>query len=514
MVVSIKDDVNASMGKYFGGSIFMTGLIFFVFFIAVSYFWTLNRMAYIRKNINKYKCSPEVMPFFGMIMDPPDPNMSRFEYTKQNFSQCLNGITDTIAEDALEPIHYSTQLSLDGYKELTAGLNDARKMFSSVRDKASNVTQEMHNKTLNTMLPLQKMMIALRNMIGQSQGVLATGVYSVLGSFLTLLSLKGAILELGGIAVAIAVALGIAIGWFFPPAAIIAAIVVALLGSVEIGFALAFNQSGGAPVTKGVAPPKHKHCFAPNTIIDVHPSNGQIFTAETIDVGHNLGKGKGGIITAKMKVSGEHEELFRIGKCVVSGSHTIFNEAKGTWVEVREHPHAIPLLTKEPILYCFNCSEKNFELDEYRFKDWDDMKQEEYDQISNQLNKLIYSDNIHKELDGGWDPYTQFSVYDSSTDSIKSKPIYKLQIGDTLEAGETIIGIVKVNGSDIVQGLYPEFFSSKNLQTTRGNMRDISISLRKPNHSNVLFHLLTNTGKIHQFSHTFLDYNGCIDNFL
>ena len=86
------------------------------------------------------------------------------------------------------------------------------------------------------------------------------------------------------------------------------------------------------------------------------------------------------------------------------------------------------------------------------------MKQEEYDQISNQLNKLIYSDNIHKELDGGWDPYTQFSVYDSSTDSIISKPIYKLQIGDTLEAGETIIGIVKVNGSDIVQGLYPEFF--------------------------------------------------------
>jgi hypothetical protein len=514
MVVSIKDDINASMGKYFGGSIFMTGLIFFAFFIIISYLWTLNHFAHIRKNINKYKCSPEVMPFFGWIVDPPNTEMSRFEYTKQNFSQCLNGITDTIAEDALEPIHYSTQLTLDGYKELTGGLNDARKMFSSVRDKASNVTQEMHNKTLNTMLPLQKMMVSLRNMLGQSQGVVTTGLYSVLGSFLTLLSLKGAILELGGIAVAIAIALGAAIGWFFPPAAIIAAILVALLGSVEIGFDLAFNQSGGREPANGTTSMKRKHCFAPDTIIDIHPSTGQVYTAEEIEVGHNLGKGCGGIITAKMKVSGEHEELYRVGKSIISGTHTIFDEAKERWVPVKEHSDSIALLTRKPTLYCFNTSEKIFTIDHYKFKDWDDMSQEEYEHLTNKFNKPINADNIHRELDGGWDPSTRFSVYDNLTQRFTSKPIHKIKLGDLLEGGEKIIGLVKVKATDLDQGLYPDFFSSKNLQTTRGNMRDVSVSLRKPCFSNILFHLLTDTGKIQQFNRTFLDYNGCIDNFL
>ena len=66
-----------------GGSVFMTVLILFVFFIAMSYFYVMSKAQPIKDNWVSERCSPAVMPFAGLINKPQ--GQSAFDFTGENF---------------------------------------------------------------------------------------------------------------------------------------------------------------------------------------------------------------------------------------------------------------------------------------------------------------------------------------------------------------------------------------------------------------------------------------------
>ena len=77
-----------------GGSIFMTVLILFVFFIALSYYYVMAQAKPIKDNWVNERCSPAVMPFAGLINKPE--GQSAFDFTGENFSFCTQNIIKDI----------------------------------------------------------------------------------------------------------------------------------------------------------------------------------------------------------------------------------------------------------------------------------------------------------------------------------------------------------------------------------------------------------------------------------
>ena len=64
------------LDKY-GGSVIVTGIILFSFFLIFSYFYVMNKLKPIKTDWVNQRCNPAVMPFAGLINAPP--NSSKIE---------------------------------------------------------------------------------------------------------------------------------------------------------------------------------------------------------------------------------------------------------------------------------------------------------------------------------------------------------------------------------------------------------------------------------------------------
>ena len=102
-----------------GGSIFMTVLILFVFFIALSYYYVMAQAQPIKDNWVNERCSPAVMPFAGLINKPD--GQSAFDFTGENFSFCTQNIIKEITGIFLIPINASQNLSSSCLDSLSVG---------------------------------------------------------------------------------------------------------------------------------------------------------------------------------------------------------------------------------------------------------------------------------------------------------------------------------------------------------------------------------------------------------
>ena len=132
------------------------------------------------------------------------------------------------------------------------------------------------------------------------------------------------------------------------------------------------------------------------------------------------------------------------------------------------------------------------------------------------------TEDIHKYFDGGF--------IGSSIVQLKNKnnvEIKNIQIGDILEDGEKVFGLVEINGKNISeQSIYylgnnKRFEGGCNLILCDKKINlfttldlDFSNKLIQPNKENKLYHLLTDKQTLNVNKMRFFDYNASIDFFL
>ena len=132
------------------------------------------------------------------------------------------------------------------------------------------------------------------------------------------------------------------------------------------------------------------------------------------------------------------------------------------------------------------------------------------------------TEDIHKYFDGGF--------IGSSVVQLKNKnkvETKNIQIGDILEDGEKVFGLVEINGENISEQCIYYLGNNKifeggcnlilcdkkiNLFTTLD--LDISNKVTKSNKENKLYHLLTHKQTLNVNKMKFFDYNASIDFFL
>jgi hypothetical protein len=232
--------------------------------------------------------------------------------------------------------------------------------------------------------------------------------------------------------------------------------------------------------------------------------------------------------------------MYHLNGVIVSDSHIVNYNNK--WIRVDEHPLSKKIDDyTEPYLYCINTEKKVISLAGIVFTDWDeiydeDLKKIKYVKIESVKQKYngnincnsteTTNSDIHKYLDGGFNKNTQVKLKNGDCKKIKH-----VSIGDILENGEKVYGIVELDGQNLIeQSIYNlgknKYIDGgvnlnicdKNISFTSTLDLDInnkSKKIKKLNEmDNKLYHLLTDK-KVFSINGTqFYDYNSCIDLFL
>jgi hypothetical protein len=218
-------------------------------------------------------------------------------------------------------------------------------------------------------------------------------------------------------------------------------------------------------------------CFDEYTLIPLQ--NGHYIHIKDINVGDKLANGS--YVTAKIKVTSANMEIYRLNNIIVSESHLV--KYKNKWVRVGEHPSAEKIIYDKEFLYCLNTSNKIIELEGLTFSDWDEIINDKLS-ILNKENKHIKNlENIHEFLDNGFEENIKIKLHKNE------KQISEIKIGDILENGSIVYGLVEVEAR----------------------------KLRKYTNKiapNKLYHLLTTDGTLNINSTDVKDYNNIIDKFI
>lgn len=207
------------------------------------------------------------------------------------------------------------------------------------------------------------------------------------------------------------------------------------------------------PFVSWVACPICAICFDKNTrvLLDAHTSE----KIQNLSLGRNIMKG--GKINGIIQVLSGDTEMFNYNNTQVSGSHLIFESDK--WIRV-DHSMKAKRITynKENILYCLITENNIIMADNNKFSDY----QETQDPIINLniqrvISKYLNSGNCVQSYD---DINHQYYWGFSAETKIDGKDICNINIGNTINDNNKVLGKIELNGNGVVWYLYKDILVS------------------------------------------------------
>jgi hypothetical protein len=465
------------------------------------------------------RCKPYIIPFAGWVTKPDGTTST--DYTLTNFTYCTQNILSGITGTMVEPITFvinTIKKVLDMIKE---AINSIRAMIDKIRVFFKTMAQELMGRIMNMMIPLQKIIISMKDFLAKIQGSMTAGLFTLFGAYYTLKSLMGAIAQFI-ITILIALAIMIAVFWLLPftCGAAIANTAIFVAVAIPMSIILVF-MIDVLKVETSLSIPKVK-CFDKNTLITMN--DGSVKRIIDVNVGDILEDNNS--VTAKFKVETKGSDMYILNDIIVSNSHIV--KHCDNWVSVSDHPEAKKMeLYEEPYLYCLNTGSKTITINSQIFTDWDEISEKDIDIISGKFKESIKERNdIHKFLDGGFTENTIIQLKDGS-----SKLIKDIKIGDILINTEYVYGLVEINGLDLheqntytlgntkISGGPNLIICDKKISvTTTFDLAKERYFLNYKEELEVkeekLYHLLTDKNTFNIGNIKFYDYNASIDMFL
>ena len=499
---------NLTYFDQYSSSIVLFILITFVLFVLCCYCFVMINAQPIKDDWINQRCNPSVIPFAGLINAPEGTSIG--DYTKDNFDYCTQNIIKDVTGASTQPLTFITGMINNLFDAIKNGINGIRKVINKIRLQIVAIVEEIMGRLINMTIPIQQIIIGLKDMFGKIQGSLTASLYTLLGSYYTLKSLMGAIAQLI-VTILIGLAAMIAVLWAVPftwgAAAANTAIFLAI--SVPMSLILAFMIKV-LKVQTNLKIPTIK-CFDKNTILKMNDGSSKIISK--IKLGDLLINNNE--VTSIIKVTTTGSIMYNLNGVIVSDSHII--KYKDKWIHVSKHPDSKKINNyDEPFLYCLNTSLKIITINDICFTDWDEIYDNNINKIKTFLNINFKTIDIHKYFNNGINGETLINLKNGT-----NKQIQDIEIGDILEDDEIVYGLVKINGQNIdAQCIYylgknKLFEGSNNLcfLINKINLDKINKQLKNKN-DETLYHLLTDKKTFNINKIKIYDYNASIDLFL
>ena len=501
------------LDKY-GSSVIVTALTLFVFFLIFSYLYIQNKILPIKADWINQRCKPEVIPFAGMINKPP--NQSAFEFTAENFSQCAQGILASIIGMFLQPIYFVIGIVSDLFKEIMKAVNIIRTVIAYIRNRIMMIVSDIFAKIFNILIPVQVVLIKLKDILGKSIGVLTTGLYTILTVYMSMKSFLGAFLEILVLALIILAAATILL-WILPFTWPLAGAMTSLFVAISIPLAIIATTLGK---TINISPtediPGKPGCFDKNTVIKLKKGEKTINKIKINDI-----LADGARITATFKVTSAGKKMYKMNQLVVSGSHKIYHKELG-WIKVEDHPYAILIKNySEEYIYCLNTTSKQIKIQEHLLSDWDDIDMLDFLDLKNLTGNFLAkngkTNQIHASLEGGFTKEMEIELEDGRLINIS-----KVKVNDILRFGDKVLGIVEIDAEYLNKVCKYELkdttiIGGPNLWINDNDLGKFStLGIKSENIKGIkkLYQILTDTGYLTINGIRFMDYNSAIEEIM
>tara|TARA_Y100001935_G_scaffold19813_1_gene14430 strand:- start:2316 stop:3245 length:930 start_codon:yes stop_codon:yes gene_type:complete len=268
----------------------------------------------IQDNWPTYRCNPMVMPFaevFGHEI-------------MSNFTFCIQGMQTDYMKYLLQPLDYNFSVITNLGESLSVNINSIRAFFSKLRTMISDIIGNIFGVFLNILIEFQRVIINVKDLFGKVIGILATLLYTVSGSIMTMEST-----------------------WAGPPGQMVRAL-----------------------------------CFEPNTTLMTQDG---LVPMKDIKLGTKLKNGSR--VCAVMQISnidkeGKHiENIYKIEggennkPIFVSGSHLVYEPELQEFVAVKDLRGKTPSLITDKkcsVLSCLITSDHSIPIGQWIFHDWED----------------------------------------------------------------------------------------------------------------------------------------------
>ena len=516
----------AGFFEKYGGSLLTMLIISILFFLAISYYYVYNNIQPLKADWVNQRCKPTVMPFAGLINPPPPEKMSAFEYTQENFSGCIQSILGDIIGVFLAPFYYLIHVLTNTFEQVNESIQSIRKILNSIRNAVGGVSAEIMGKILNFIIPLQQLIIKVRDTMNKSQGVMTASIYTLLGTYDTMLaSIKSIVQIISTILLSMASIIGILFvipfGLGMPAAIPLLVIFIMILVPgimVYIVQVLILKQMTG-PF------PNIPHCFCENTKLKLI-SNEEI---EIKDCEPGMILEDNNMITSVLKLVNINETFYDLNGVICTGEHNVkiennFVKFKNNSIKVKNHPDSVKIDNQYNYIYCINTSKKYIKINNIIFSDWDNLDELQLNEIKekckdNYLPPNFNSSDIHKYLDGGFIENTQIKLQNGNDINIKD-----IKLNDILSHGERVVGLVKINAQDlnimkykIQNGSY--IIGGPNINICNNTLGLVINTLNMDGINNnmcdkYIYNLITDKYTFYVNGIRYYDYNSCIDIFL
>mgnify|MGYP000078778475 CR=1 FL=1 len=387
-MVSLEEiDKCSSAGQYLV-EIFKIGFIVFFFFLVTMLILIVQYKSYIQDNWNQYRCNPLIIPF-----------SSYFGYdSSETFNYCITQSFNAQGLELLKPIGFSTGLIGDILNSITNSIQDIRGFFNTFRNLFLKFVEGIMKRIEDSASTLQYLFTKMKSIIERLWGIMVTMIYTGYTTVETMTSVFTG--PIGGMAK------------FF--------------------------------------------CFDENTPIQLY--NHKYKTIKDIKIGDKI-LGGGNVLGILKFISNNHMYLYN-NKITVSGSHLVYENNKWIRIENSQYSKYINHYNK-PYIYCL-ITQHNIitSIDNIVFKDFIE---------TNSFSKNLYIKYIILNKLNQNDDLNLFNFQDFQTKLINNnnknildyyetgfgkdtiikmdnnigKKIKDIKIGDTLDNGLKVIGIIK-----------------------------------------------------------------------
>jgi len=504
---------NLSYFDKYGGSVIFVSIVAIIVIVFLLYSRVKSNMRELQKNWAAIRCSPQYLPFAGMISPNKSKDISAFHETGANFAYCSTMILDTITDDFTRPIEYVVKTIHDTIKGLSSDVDLVRGKFKDIIDNIEGFVGEVIGKIMNGTVPIRYMIIKLKDMLAKSVGILLTNVY---GAEIVVKSFKSFItsfinLTIEGLIALVAMIIPLIALIFTAP---LAAPLLVGFGVVSVFLLATINtlvkplklQVIGSPPSKPSPPPPPKFkfpfsfCFGGETPILL--SNDQTINIKDVRVGDKL-KYDGEVTSViRLAYKKEHGPIYDVDGILVSGSHSKYSDYKWKYVKDMGYPKVLSISGRIPkYLYCLNTMSKRIHVESIEtkqvhiFSDWDDVDMNEHMHMCEKLgvnNDAFSQSDYHKNLENGMTGGILIRYPNNELREIKN-----VKIGDTLEGNNEVIGLVEILG-DIPLYYYKFGNGTKNLCIRNKYYPDKPSDKRE----SVLYHLETRKGFFKTYDET------------
>lgn len=500
------------LDKY-GDSLVMTVLILIIFIGIFTYMYIKINLEPIKKNWNRDKCKPHIIPFAGIIN--PDPSKTPSQTATDNLYYCMNTILQGVSTEFLKPLYSTLKNTNLNFKNITESVQNIRKIMNFSRLQIRSISAVIIGRFLNVLMPIRISIIKMKSIIQKMQGVLVTALYTSLGAYFAMKSFLGAFIQLMLIGLGILAGM-IVLMWIFPwtwPVAIASSAFFALL-AIPLSIVIIYLQN-----IVNITNPKQKpSCFDKNTVIKTKDGEKKISELKIGDILEDKSR-----VTSTFKLNGKNTNMYSYCGIIVSGDHRVIDDGK--YIYIKDHPKSVFLpYYNEKYIYCINTSSKKIIIKDITFLDWDDMTEEEDKTVLTsplQFPKSFHNNKENKTnydyLNGGFIENTKLQLEDGTIKELKD-----IEIGDKLLFGGKVYGKVEVEPKNIKRFKIDNktIIGGNNLQGSHislGEFSSIHLNTNIENYNNYrtpLNHLLTEKGYFMVNTIKFYDYNSCLDIFL